>query len=225
MTYYTIHANGTMESIVQFAFPEVTCRFALRKRGRRKYGLLADLLDSGMGMASTVGMMDGTDMLHEDLRRSTTYSTHIDFDIEELNPDQVEDHLSKLLPDGSTLLWPFSGSYNVIEYGVGGFFSEHQDKKQKRNHCATLLIFPPAVGILAHTGGELILDRGRVRFDSSANREWTFIAFHTELAHECKPVLSGRRVVFKTELYSSKPVERPEYEPIVCDGSMRYMED
>ena len=110
-----------MESIVQFAFPEVTCRFALRKRGRRKYGLLADLLDSGMGMPSTVGMMDGTDMLREDLRRSTTYSTHIDFDIEELNPDQVEDHLSKLVPDGSTLLWPFSGSYNVIEYGVGGF--------------------------------------------------------------------------------------------------------
>jgi len=212
---------------VSFSFPEVKCRFSLNRRGPRKYGTLTDLLSSGRAVASTVGMPDGTDVLRQDIRMSTQYATVIDFDIEEINPDLVEEYLSKLSDDNTTIHWPFCNRYSVVEYGPGGFFSEHQDKKHKRTHCATLLIFPPAIGNLEHTGGELILDRGRFRFNSSSNREWTFIAFHTELPHECKPVLSGRRVVFKTELYSPKPVERvpePEYRDIVCDGSLRYME-
>jgi len=66
-----------------------------------------------------------------------------------------------------------------------------------------MLIFPPAVGEFAHTGGELVLDRDKFRFDSSKNTEWTFIAFQTNLFHECKEVLSGQRIVLKAELYSN----------------------
>jgi len=43
---------------------------------------------------------------------------------------------------------------------------------------------------------------GEFIFDSSKNMEWTFIAFHTNLLHECKEVLSGKRVLFKMELCS-----------------------
>jgi hypothetical protein len=194
-----------MESIVSFSFPEVTCRYSLNQRGRRNYGTLSDLLASGNGIPSTVGMPDGTDILRQDIRVSTRFTSVIDFDMEELDLDTIEENFDKL---GSNIILPFSDKYSVIEYGPGGFFSEHQDKKQKKNHTATLLIFPPAVGPLEHTGGELILDRGRFRFNSSSNLKWTFVAFHTELPHECTRVLSGRRVVFKTELYSSKPVNR-----------------
>ena len=216
-----------MESIVSFSFPEVVCRFSQNRRGPRKYGTLSDLLASGTGIPSTVGMPNGDDVIRNDIRISTRFSSVIDFDIEELDPDLVEEHLIKLSPDNSRIYWPCSDRYSVIEYGPGGFFSEHQDKKQKKNHIATLLIFPPAVGTLEHTGGELILDRGRFRFNSSSNVEWTFIAFHTGLPHECLAVLSGRRVVFKTELYSSKPVEpipRPDYVNMIVDGSLRFID-
>lgn len=208
----------TMESIVTFNFPELTCRYSLNRRGPRKYGTLNDLLASGTGVPSTVGMPDGTDVLRQDIRSSTKFTSVIAIDTD--NFDLVDE---QLIPLDDNIYWTPTTRYSVIEYLPGGFFSEHQDKKQKRNHCATLLIFPPAIANLEHTGGELILDRGRFRFDSSANRVWTFVAFHTELPHECKPVLSGRRVVFKTELYSLNPVNHivPDYREMVCDGSLR----
>jgi len=210
-----------MESIVSFSFPELTCKYSLNRRGPRKYGNLNDLL-SGTGIPSTVGLADGTDALRQDIRLSTRFTSFVVFDTEKIDLNTVDE---KLKPLDSTIYWEPSTHYSVIEYGPGGFFSEHSDKKQKRNHCATLLIFPPALENLAHTGGELILDRGRFRFDSSANREWTFVAFHTELPHECLPVISGKRVVLKTELYSRGPIQRamPEIRPVVYDGSLRFM--
>ena len=211
-----------MESIVSFSFPELTCKYSLNRRGPRKYGKLNDLLTSGTGIPSTVGLADGTDALRQDIRLSTRFTSFVNFDTEKFDPNTIDE---KLKPLDSTIYWEPSTHYSVIEYGPGGFFSEHTDKKQKRNHCATLLIFPPAVDGLAHTGGELILDRGRFRFNSSANREWTFVAFHTELPHECLPVTTGKRVVLKTELYSRGPIQRamPEPGPMVCDGSLRYI--
>ena len=223
MNIYKIEAifhilKVTMESIVTFNFPELTCRYSLNRRGPRKYGTLNDLLASGTGVPSTVGMPDGTDVLRQDIRSSTKFTSVIAIDTD--NFDLVDE---QLIPLDDNIYWTPTTRYSVIEYLPGGFFSEHQDKKQKRNHCATLLIFPPAIANLEHTGGELILDRGRFRFDSSANRVWTFVAFHTELPHECKPVLSGQRVVFKTELYSLNPVNHivPDYREMVCDGSLR----
>ena len=210
----------TMESIVTFSFPEVTCSYSLNRRGPRKYGTLNQLLESGTGVPSTVGMPDGKDVLRQDIRSSTKFTSIIDMD----KSDAINEQLKSL---DQNIYLSSSARYSVIEYIAGGFFLEHQDKKQKRTHCATLLVFPPAVANLEHTGGELILDKGRFRFDSSSNKVWKFIAFHTELPHECKPILSGRRVVFKTELYSLTPVIRdvPDYNEMICDGSLQFMYD
>jgi hypothetical protein len=211
-----------MESIVSFSFPVLHCSFTLNRRGPRKWVSLDDLLNSGTGVPSTVGLPGGVDIVEENIRRSTKFTSVVDFDIEEFDPDLVNLHLKRLVADlpDNTVMWPINEKYDILEYGSGGFFKEHQDKKHKRNHCATLLIFPPAVGKLQHTGGELILDRGRFRFKSSLNTQWTFVAFHTELPHECLPVLTGRRIVFKTELYSKKPVTREitDY-PDIVDGN------
>ena len=121
--------------------------------------------------------------------------------------------------------WDNKQKYDIIEYLPGGFFKEHFDKKIKKTHYGTLLIFPPAIGRLAHTGGELIIDKGKFIFNSSTNTEWTFIAFHTYLPHECKEVLSGTRIVFKTELLmgSPQPSVLPDLNgyddyPDICDG-------
>jgi hypothetical protein len=74
--------------------------------------------------------------------------------------------------------------------------------------------------MFAHTGGEFLLtkqDGSHYVFESSKNTEWTCIAFHPEQPHSCKEVLSGKRIVLKTELcftpHTIKQVKR-EHEPM-----------
>ena len=198
-----------MESIVSFTFPEAEYLLTLNRRGPRKYGCILELLVSGTGEDTRITQPDSVNMVNRSFRISTTYTSMIDFPY--LDREVIEAQLKKLVSNGK-IYWQRFQKYEVLEYLTGGFFSEHQDKRRKKTHCATLLIFPPAIGSLEHIGGELILDRGRFKFDSSANKVWTFIAFHTDLPHECKQVLSGRRIVFKTELYSTTPVEAAEFD-------------
>jgi hypothetical protein len=185
---------------VSFSFPELNYVCSLNPIGRKRYGNLEQLLESGTGVSSTVGMPDGSRYELPDIRKSFKYQSIVEFD---LDPILVNEHLEKLIEDGFPS-WENKQKYDIIEYLPGGFFKEHCDKQVKKTHYGTLLIFPPALGKLEHTGGEFIIDKGRFRFDSSKNTEWTFIAFHTNLPHECMEILSGTRVVFKTELYCYK---------------------
>ena len=194
-----------MESIVKFSFPSLTYKCSLNKKGRRKYGTLDDLLATQGGVISTVGLPDGTRDLQTDIRNSVHYISFVKFDLE---MDSVTNNLIKLNPEAE---WFGLLKYDVIEYKKGGLFKAHQDRQIKSTHYGTLLVFPPAVGEFAHTGGDLILDGGKFQFISSKNTEWTFIAFQTHTLHECKEVLSGRRIVLKAELYSGTPIEREPY--------------
>jgi hypothetical protein len=114
---------------------------------------------------------------------------------------------------------------------MGGFFTEHSDSKIHKLHYATLLIFPPSTGNITHTGGALIIKRSdntEFIFESALNTKWTCIAFHPNLKHECKPILSGNRVVLKTELmFTSKnaiknTIENNDYRFEVCDRSLQF---
>jgi hypothetical protein len=193
-----------MQSIVKFSFPDLVYRCVLNRFGRRRYGTLEQLLQTSIGVPSTVGLPDGNNLPMPDFRNSTKFSTIVEFS---LDSSDVTQHLETLLEEDDVFpQWLESSKYDVIHYGVGGFFKEHQDKRLRPSHYGTLLVFPPAVGPFAHTGGDLLLDKGRFRFVSSKNKEWTFIGFHTNLPHECLEVLSGNRIVLKTELYSSRPL-------------------
>jgi hypothetical protein len=150
-------------------------------------------------------MPDGSRELNTGVRNSVHYTSFVEF---ELETDSVIYNLRNLNYQAE---WFNLLKYDIIEYKTGGFFKEHQDRQIKSTHYGTLLIFPPAVGDFTHTGGELILDHGKFQFDSSKNTEWTFIAFQTNIFHECKEVLSGRRIVLKTELYSGTPIEHRHY--------------
>lgn len=205
-----------MESIVSFTFPELNYKCSLNLTGRKRYGNIEQLLDSGIGILSTVGMPDGSNNELLDIRMSYKYNSIVEFD---LDPTLVEIHLRKLVDDNynnDKNYWTNKQNYDIIEYLPGGFFKEHCDKQIKKTHYGTLLIFPPALGRLAHTGGELVINKGLFCFDSSSNTEWTFIAFHTNIPHECKKVLSGTRIVFKTELYCLQPVILP-HKSLICD--------
>jgi len=194
-----------MESIIKFSFPSLTYKCSLNLRGRRRYGTLEELLATQTGVISTVGMPDGSRELNTGVRNSVHYTSFVEF---ELETDSVIYNLRNLNYQAE---WFNLLKYDIIEYKTGGFFKEHQDRQIKSTHYGTLLIFPPAVGDFTHTGGELILDHGKFQFDSSKNTEWTFIAFQTNIFHECKEVLSGRRIVLKTELYSGTPIEHRHY--------------
>jgi len=185
-----------MESVVKFSFPTLTYKCSLNRRGRRRYGTLEELIATQTGITSTVGAPDGSREFHIGVRNSVHYTSFVKFDLES---DSVIHHLAKLDDDAE---WENQVKYDIIEYKTGGFFKEHRDRRLTSSHYGTLLIFPPAIGDFAHTGGELVLDHGKFQFDTSKNTEWTFIAFQTDTFHECKEVLSGRRVVLKTELYS-----------------------
>ena len=216
-----------MESIVSFSFPELNYKCSLNPKGRKRYGNLEQLLDSRPGVPSTVGLPDGSKKELPNVRLSYKYLSTVELNLE---PILVTSQLQKLVDENCLTTWKNKQKYDVIEYLPGGFFKEHFDKKIKKTHYGTLLIFPPAVGRLAHTGGELIIDKGKFIFNSSTNTEWTFIAFHTYLPHECKEVLSGTRIVFKTELLLAYPQPSAfpdlngydEY-PEICDGGIDYL--
>jgi len=217
-----------MESIIKFTLPEVNYKCSLNLRGRKRYGTLNQLLDTGICMPSTVGMPDNSNIELPEFRKSYKYISTIDFD---LDPELVKIKLQKLVSEPDDLYeptkvyWEKKQKYDIIKYLPGGFFKEHTDKQIKKTHYGTLLIFPPAIDNLKHTGGELIINKGQVSFNSSTNTEWTFIAFKTNLPHECKEVLTGTRIVFKTELYSSRPILRIEYRNEICDRGFPRYED
>jgi hypothetical protein len=224
-----------MESIVQFDLDEVVCKCALNRKGRRRYGSLNDLLATNLWTQSTVGTVGG-DVLIPDIRKSKHFRTVLDF---AMTLSEVELNLKRLVPQNKKqyVRWFNKDTiYDVIEYLSGGFFKEHVDSSQHLRHYATILIFPPAVDSFAHTGGELLitrLDGTQFIFDSSKNTKWTFVAFHLGLKHECKPVLSGKRVVIKNELHYSRLTLEAEAEleqnrrnennmyPVICDRSIR----
>ena len=191
-----------MEPIVKFSFPYIDYECVLNPRGRRKYGSIEHLLEKTQGVPSTVGLPDGTTQLLPDIRQSTRIRTVVNFN---LDTSLIKDRLAPLLSDDNEPQWSNTQKYDIIQYKQGGFFKEHSDKKVKPNHYATLLIFPPAVNRLAHTGGDLIFDNGKSIFKSRENLEWTFVAFHITTPHECQEVTSGNRVVLKTELFSLNP--------------------
>ena len=148
---------------------------------------------------STVGTKDGN-VLDTSLRKSKRRPCFMEF-----RPYPPTQFLEALVPIDRRpfIIWPTA--FDLITYEPGGFFVEHRDHRHSKKHYATLLIFPPAVGPCAHTGGRLIIkpdddSLAPFIFESATNQVWTFIAFHTHLRHECLPVTWGQRVVFKTEL-------------------------
>ena len=56
-----------MEKIISFAFPELNYKCSLNLIGRKRYGNIEQLLDSGIGILSTVGMPYGSITRHSNV--------------------------------------------------------------------------------------------------------------------------------------------------------------
>jgi len=183
--------------------PELTYSCTINSKGPRKFGTLSQLINIKEKTRSTVGNTSNDDRsIILDIRNSYNYTSNIKFNMDE---DIIIDNLKKITPDEKhyNIIWTQLNKYTILEYLQGGFFTKHSDIKINKRHYATLLIFPPAIDEFEHTGGDLfitITDDNIFHFESSKNKVWTFIAFHTHLEHECKEVISGKRIVIKHAL-------------------------
>ena len=215
-----------MQQVATYSKDYLPYKCVLNRRGRRKYGTIEDLIDNCSSVISTVGTSSGNVILQEH-RKSIRYSTYLEF-----FDSDVADYefvLKGIVPQEKRkyVKWlPRNQQVDLIKYEAGGFFHEHCDERLDVHHYATLLIFPPATGRFAHTGGRLSVKQSNGEtfvFDSDRNEKWTFIAFQTNVLHECELVTEGTRVVLKTELYYStrragSPLTRNrDYNPILLD--------
>jgi hypothetical protein len=215
-----------MQQVVTFTKDQLPYKCKLNARGRRKYGTIDDLLDNCSGTVSTVGTSAGN-IIMQTQRNSTRYITYLEFLAEDI--ESYESLLMGLVPQEKRkyVKWlPRNQQVDLIKYEAGGFFHEHCDEQLDVHHYATLLIFPPATGRFAHSGGRLTIKQSNGQtfiFDSDMNEKWTFIAFATGIPHLCELVTWGTRVVFKTELYySNKRAGTPlkphrEFSPVMLD--------
>ena len=153
-----------------------------------------------------------------EIRNSYSYEITIDFKslfgIDHLG--DIKQLLKSIIGinNHKNIIWNNENNYVLLEYIKGGFFTKHRDKKINNKHYGTLLIFPPAIKQYEHVGGDLIiynLDGTKFIFESSKNKKWTFIAFHTYLQHECTEVISGRRIVFKKELLLKNQIKKQKF--------------
>lgn len=91
----------------------------------------------------------------------------------------------------------------ALKYDEGGFFAKHTDSIKDKYHFATvLIIIPPFIQEFKHEGGILRVwdEAGKLyEFDSSKMTKITVVAFNPTFQHECTPVTSGTRLVFKTD--------------------------
>ena len=103
-----------MELIVKFTIPKVNYKCSLNLRGRKRYGTLNQLLDTGMCISSTVGRMsDNSNIELPEFRQSYKYISTVDFD---LDPKLVKIQLQKLVSETDEVSWDKKQKYDIIKY-------------------------------------------------------------------------------------------------------------
>jgi len=193
----------TTDKVSIFDVPITNYKCSLNETGRKKYGKLDDLIFTKI---SKVGTKYGYVDLPE-IRKSKYVSSIFEFEGDELEKIVMGNIKNIVSEDKQHLVnWTQKLKYTVLKYREGDFFSEHRDHKINKNHYGTLLIFPPAINNLEHTGGEFVIETDvcDIIIPSYINKTWKFIAFQTQLKHACHKILSGRRIVIKVELLYKK---------------------
>lgn len=122
--------------------------------------------------------------------------------------DLVPPDLRQFVEQGSvkyhyTDRWRPIQSWTAVRYQTGGFFKKHRDSSHNSEKFASVILMIPAYDpTLEHSGGILrIWDaNGELHeYDSSKITEVTVVAFDPHLEHECTPITSGTRIIFKAE--------------------------
>jgi len=170
---------------------------------------------------STVGYR-GDDIINEDVRRSSVIKDiRITVQLFHECHKTLEEQIKKIIP----IYFRGYNFYSVLQcdhanqkknsenrkwdlviYTEEDKFVKHTDGKDNDQHHATLLLFPPS-DINHFTGGELVFYQSGqqiAKIEPNHFPQWTLVAFPTNVEHECLPILSGVRYVFKSKLHLPK---------------------
>lgn len=181
-----------------FDLPDIKCRY-LTDIG--KWDSLEKLLKRPFEKCN-VGTKNGSFYLPSS-RMGSFRNTEIIFEnrnqLNFLIQNKLEELFSKDFDYVEDLGFDINTKYKVLKYQENDFFKRHQDSIRSTLHYGTLLIFPPATDELEHKGGKLVFDDKE--FESSSNNKWKAIILLCETYHEVEKIISGQRIVLKTELF------------------------
>lgn len=118
---------------------------------------------------------------------------------------------------------------HTAELGPGHFFKVHKDTPRDDSMFASLVVVLPTV----HTGGALVFrqESKEFTFDSAAElsnaapSSVAFVAFHSDIDHEVKPVVSGYRVTLTYNLYFDSQVPSLSKAVSISGGQEVVMKD
>lgn len=170
------------------------------------------------------------------VRKSLIFDEPLDISIQPGNNDGVdlEDIYPKQFRGSYIMMWLSRNPWEVHAYDIGGFFTRHTDGQMNEKHFATVLLFPPS-NISPFTGGDLILHlpSGPITISPSTFTQWTVVAFHITVPHECTPVTSGRRYVLKQHLelpkcamtFDNTELYNPNDVNVSFEADIRYYEN
>jgi len=87
--------------------------------------------------------------------------------------------------------------HNLLIYGPGQFFKQHQDSERADGMVGTLVVTLPST----FTGGAIVVEHVGEVVSYRANKQpLSFIAFYADCRHEIRPVKTGYRVVLTYDL-------------------------
>ena len=85
-----------------------------------------------------------------------------------------------------------------MPFGCSELKEGQKELQHTRSDTPTCELF--RIDEFQHTGGELILN-DIYTFESGSNKVWKAVFFTGDTFHEVKKIISGQRIVFKTELF------------------------
>lgn len=160
---------------------------------KEEMGIISDLLNNEQPVDSWFGSSSGN-KVNPNVRSSKVYTTELKMD-----KNIYLDGFKRICPSylHQAIKWSDSKHVSMIVYREGDFFKKHTDTKKNNKHFATILLFPPC----EFTGGVLEIERtdGTTFQFAGSKTDWNLIIFEPTLKHSCSEVLSGERIVFKTE--------------------------
>lgn len=96
------------------------------------------------------------------------------------------------------LFYDFSNKWDMLVYESGDFFARHIDGKANNRHYCKLLLFPPKK-LMDYEGGELVLyDVTKKIIITSDVDKWIMVGFPINVEHESLPIISDKKIIFKT---------------------------
>jgi len=160
---------------------------------REEDGKIEDLMKNEQPVNSNFGSSSGS-KVDPNIRSSKSYSSKLTID-----KDILMDAFRRITPKYLHPAIDYSESkyVSVIVYREGDFFKKHTDTKMNNRHFATVLLFPPC----EFTGGVLEIERtdGTVFEFKGSSVDWNLIMFEPTLKHSCSEILSGERILIKSQ--------------------------